>query len=177
MPSIIEAYTQGGGDPVIADSTVKAYLIEYQTLTSHGHETVSDKAYPTDIARAPGVAILSPLKWDEDSDDTKKGLIHVPIHNPPGITTSWHLNSLYVKFVSEEGATVETISIYYDGDLKVSASTKTGAAFHVDFTTTEAADYKYVRPKGISITLELAFPRKKSAINLYSVTLLYQAKN
>lgn len=174
MPSIVEAYTQGGGDPVIPATSVQAYLIEYQTFTSHGHETVSDTAIPTTIARAPGVAILS---WDKDSDDREKGLVHVPIHNPPGITSTWHLNSLYVKFVSEEGAVVEAISIYYDGDQKVFVPTKAGGSFHVDFNTSEAADYRYVRPKGISITLDLRFPNRKSVIKLYSVTLIYQAKN
>lgn len=171
----LSAFEQHGGDLEISDTTEQAYLLEYQTVTSHGHETVSDNASETHVAHSPGVTILTPPAWNVNKDDTKEGRVHVPIHNPPGITTSWTLKALDVNFDSEESATVEKITLYYDGDLVVSASTRTSNKFHIDFTTTEAKKYSYVRPKGISIALEFAFPKAKSAIKLYSITLAYQA--
>lgn len=85
----------------------QAHLIQYQTVTSHVHETVSDKANPTDVAHSAGVAILTPLNWNVNKTSTKEGRVHVPIHNPSSIATSWVLDALDVNFASEEGASVE----------------------------------------------------------------------
>lgn len=167
--------TQHGGVLQIPNTQELAYLLEYQTVTSHGHEAVSDKAPEANIAYSPGVAIITPHNWNTNKPITREGRVHVPIHNPPGITTSWLLNALDVNFDSEDDGSVEKISIYYDGALVVSASTKSTSQFYIEFNTTEAETYGYVRPKGISIALDLAFPKVHSAINLYSITLAYQA--
>lgn len=167
--------TQHGGGLVVSTTQEPAYLLEYQTVTSHGHEAVPDKAPEADIAHSPGVAIITPHNWNTNKPITKEGRIHIPIHNPPGITTRWLLNALDVNFDSEDDGSVEKISIYYDGVLVVSASTKSTSRFYIDFNATEAETYGYVRPKGISIALDLAFPKLHSAIKLYSVTLAYQA--
>lgn len=162
------------GNLDIEDTDVQAYLIQYQTVTSHGHETVSDKAHPTDVAHSTGVAILTPHNWNTNKDSTKEGRVHVPIHNPPGITTSWLLEALEVNFQSEEGAAVEKTELYYDGNLQFSHSQKTSNKFHVKVTG-EDIKIGYVRKRGISVALELAFPKAKSAIKLYSVTIVYKA--
>lgn len=120
------------------------------------------------------MAILTPHNWNVNKLHTKEGRVHVPIHNPPGITTSWLLEALEVKFQSEEGAAVEKTELYYDGDLQFSDSQKTSSTFHIQVTGKDV-NIGYVRKRGISVALELAFPKAKSASKLYSVTILYKA--
>lgn len=167
--------TQHGGGLVVSNTQELAYLLEYQTVTSHGHEAVSDKAPEADIAHSPGVAIITPHNWNTNKPITREGRVHVPLHNPPGITTRWLLDALDVNFDSEHDGSVERISIYYDGALVFTTSTKSTSRFYIDFNTTEAGDYGYVRPKGISITLDLGFPKAHSLIKLHSLTLAYRA--
>lgn len=156
-------------------TTTQAYLIEYQTVTSHGHEAVSDGVIKTNVAHSPGVAILTPPNWDPNNSNSKKGRVHVPIHNPPGITKGWYLEDISVNFEGVHDASVATVSLFYDAKQEVAINSNTDSAFHVAFTANEARKLAYVRPTGIAIALDLRFPEADSAIKLYSITLLYKA--
>lgn len=160
--------------PAKAEVKDQAYLIQNQTVTSHGHETVSDYANPTNVAHSPGVAILTPHNWDADKGSTNTGRVHVPIHNPPSITTSWVFDTVYIKFASEEGATVEKIGLYHDSDLKISVGISATSSFHIQITGTEAK-IAHDSQTGLSLALDLAFPKEKSAIKLSSVSIIYKA--
>jgi len=166
---------QHGGGVVPPTTTAQAYLIEYQTVTSHGNEAVSDGTIKTNINHSTGVAILSPPNWDTNDSSTQKGRVHVPIHNPPGITKGWNLQDISVNFEGENDASVSTIKLLYDGQVAVSINTNTDSTFNIVFTQDEGEKYAYFRPTGISLTLDLKFPEKDSDIKLYSVTLLYKA--
>lgn len=225
------------------DKPVQAYLnVERQTVTSHGHESVSDREQKIKVEHSPGVTWLTPLDWDARADLTKKGRVHVPIHNPPGFTVDfrprppriggfnpavdnlpvdykpavdesslpggigvfnplprgidgfWALEAIDLNFDSVHYGTVVKVSLYYDGYLVVSKKppVKFDTKFNptninkprpddqdqlveIQFTTAEAREYGYVPPKGISVTLDLEFPEERSAIKLYSVTLVYKA--
>lgn len=148
----------------------RAYLSDYQTVTSHGNETVPDEQIVTHVAHLPGVAILSPAGLDKHNVDHNKGRVHTPIHNPPLIVGEWDLRDLYVNFESIKDATVEDVALYYDGRLVFSAKTHQKKRFHINF---EGSKYRYSPPEGISITLTLGFPSRESAIRLYSITLGY----
>lgn len=176
MSHIPKPYTQhGGGVKPPPTTAAQAYLLEYQTVTSHGNEAVSDGIIETNVNHSAGVAILSPPNWDTNDSSTKKGRVHVPIHNPPGITKGWNLQDISVNFSGENDASVATIKLFYDGNESVSVNTNTNSTFHIEFTQDESGKYAYFRPTGISLTLDLRFPEKDSIIKLYSITLLYKA--
>lgn len=164
---------EGGVNP--PTTTAQAYLILEQTVTSHGHEAVSDWERKIDVAHSPGVAILTPFKWDVNVSSSKKGRVHVPIHNPPLITKGWYLYDISVNFGSVDDATVDNVVLYYDGTAVTSYNSNKNSTFYISFTAEEAKKYAYVSPSGIAIALDLKFPEEKSAINLYSITLLYGA--
>lgn len=72
------------------DKPVQAYLnVERQTVTSHGHESVSDREQKIKVEHSPGVTWLTLLDRDDRIVFTKKGRVHVPIHNPPGFTVDF----------------------------------------------------------------------------------------
>ena len=167
--------TQHGGPVSPPTTTTQAYLIEYQTVTSHGNEAVSDGAIKTTVAHSPGVAILTPSNWDTNTSSSKKGRVHVPIHNPPGITKAWYLEDISVNFESVNDASVVTVTLFYDGKQVFANNSNTDSAFNVAFTADEAKKYEYPRPTGIAVALDLKFPEADSAIKLYSITLLYKA--
>jgi hypothetical protein len=166
--------TVDGGD-VTVTSKVQAYLIEYQCVTSHGNEAVSDATTKTNVGHSSGMTILTSFKYDQNDNNTKKGLVHVPIHNPPSMTKHAYLQSIYVKFKGFNDATVESVILYYDSNVMVATNTRKSDTFHIDFSTNEASFYQYVVPTGISVTLDLRFPNENSSINLYSITLVYKA--
>lgn len=121
------------------------------------------------------MAILNPPNWDTNDSNSKKGRVHVPIHNPPGITKGWNLEFISVSFESANDASVANVNLFYDGKLAVAINSNTGSAFYVAFTADEARKYEYVRPTGIAVALDLRFPEADSAIKLYSITLVYKA--
>lgn len=150
----------------------------YQPVTSHGHEAVSDSFIKTNVAHFPGVAILTADNWDPTS---RKGRVHVPIHNPPGITNAWYLKDISVNFESvKDGpalndASVVTVTLFYDGKEVVAINTNAESVFNISFSEDEAREYEYVVPTGIAVALDLSFPGPDTAIKLYSITLLYRA--
>ena len=173
-PSSVGQGTGYGGD-VIVSSTNQAYLIEYQCVTSHGHETVSDASIKTNVEYALGMAVLKPLKYNVNDSNSKKGVVHIPIHNPPAMTLAAYLQNIVVKFNSVDDATVNSVSLYYDNIRKVTISMNESDTFHINFNANEAKEYAYEIPTGISVALDLRFPNAKSCINLFSVTLVYKA--
>ena len=173
-PSSVGQGTGLGGD-VIVTSANQAYLIEYQCVTSHGHETVSDAIIKTNVEYAVGMAVLKPFKYNVNESNSKKGLVHIPIHNPPAMTLAAYLQNIVVKFDSVDDATVRSVSLYYDNIMKVIVSMNESDTFHINFNAKEAKEYAYEIPKGISVALDLRFPNAASCINLFSVTLVYKA--
>lgn len=171
-PQGVQPYIQHGGPVSPPKTTTQAYLIQYQTVTSHGHEAVSDGVIKTNVAHSPGVAILTPHNWDPSS---RKGRVHIPIHNPPGITKAWYLEDISVNFESVNDASVVTVTLFYDGKQVVAINSNTERVFHIAFSADEARKYEYVIPTGIALALDLSFPEAHSAIRLYSITLLYRA--
>lgn len=163
------ASRHSGGVPVPTNGE-QVPLVEFQTVTSHGHEAVSDGTIKTSVEYSAGVATLAPTTTAD-----QKGLVYVPIHNPPSIIGGWALQDISVNFDSEKDATVNTVNIYYDGGEIVSLDSTSRKAFYYVFSKQEASSYAYPAPKGITVGLGLVFPVKDSKINLYSVTLLYRA--
>jgi len=170
----------GDGDAVTVSSTTAATITDYQCVTSHGHETVSDASSPTKIEFTLGKATLSPAGFLTGQADTQKGLVHIPIHNPVEMTQTANLKNIIVKFDNFNDANVDTVYLYYSNDRvhKESLSPKKINTFHIDFDTDEALTraYTYTPPRGVSVALNLEFPHSDSKIFLYSVTLVYQAK-
>ncbi|PQE09996.1 hypothetical protein CJF31_00003917 [Rutstroemia sp. NJR-2017a BVV2] len=173
--SSLQASSTGDGTDVTTTSTTQAYLIDYQCVTSHGNETVSDAAKPAVISHYPGKATITPYKYDVNDPNTHESIVHVPVHNPPAMTKPAYLQNILVKFDSAYDAAVDSVNLYYDSKLLVSTNTGKKNGFHIDFSTNEAKNYAYQVPTGISVELDLRFPRPNSAITLYSVTLVYKA--
>jgi hypothetical protein len=171
----IKPSSSGDGSNVTVSSTTQAYIIDYQCVTSHGNEAVSDATSNTAIGHNPGNAILTPAAYDVNKADTKKGMVHVPIHNPIQMTKAATLQNIIVKFDATSDATVESVALYYDATQVVKVISKKGATFHVDFSGAEITTYAYAVPTGVSVALDLRFPNSDSSITLYSVTLVYQA--
>lgn len=163
------------GFPIVRNSPAKVYLVEYQTVTSHGHEAVSGAVRKTTVSYYPGAAFLTPYEWNDSDPHTKIGRVHVPIHNPPNINERWYLENISVNATSENGASVDYVTLYYDSEKVVTQKGHTTGVFHIEFNADEAKKYAYVPPKGISIQLILKFPKAESFIKLSSVTLLYKA--
>lgn len=170
-------FSQQGGeiDEKYYKGTYQASLMKYQCVTSHGNETVSDADSPTAIGHSPGVVKLTPIAFDPNDPSTQQGVVHIPIHNPPTVTQASVLQSLQVQFKSNN-AWVESLSLYYDKDIVFSAKTEANKTFHLDLTNREEfTKATYLAPRGICLQLTLSFPGKDSVIELYSVTLTYQA--
>jgi hypothetical protein len=68
----IDASIKDGSD-VTVTSTV------YQCATSHSNVTVSDATSKTTVGYSSGMAIFTPLKFNQYDSNSKKGLVHVPI--------------------------------------------------------------------------------------------------
>lgn len=176
MSGSILASSTGDGSNVTVTSTTQVSLMDYQCVTSHGNETVPDTASPTTVNHYPNRAVLTPFKWDSSTASTKKGSVHVPIHNPPAVVNrSMYLQNIIVKFDVTSDAVVNTVTLYYDSQSIVQTNMSKEGTFHIDFTTNEAQAYAYIVPAGISVQLDLRFPNEDSSINLYSVTLVYKA--
>jgi hypothetical protein len=172
----LSASSTGDGTNVTVKGGVATYVDNYQCVTSHGNETVSDSASQTAVDHSSGKATLRPSSYDKDDRTTQQGTVHVPIHSPPGI---WNqkltLQNILVNFDEANDASVESVALYYDSKQVVLIKTSKRSSFHIDFTSTESSDYAYPVPNGICVTLKLKFPHADSSIDLYSVTLVYKA--
>ena len=155
----------------VPTSTVHAYLIDYQTLTSHGNEAVSDATIITNVAHSPGVAILSATNWRTTERLSRKGRVHVPIHNPPNINGKWRLSNISVNSEGENGGSVDTVLVYYDQTLTMGVEPRATRAFNFPVD----GDI-YPPPKGIVVEVNVNFEGSESTVKLYSVTLLYQVQ-
>ncbi|PHH92988.1 hypothetical protein CDD83_2821 [Cordyceps sp. RAO-2017] len=163
--------TIDGGDIPVTNSITAVGLVEYQCLASHGHVAVSDATAPTTVTYFPGKAVLK-----APSASVKKGRVHLPVHDTPEVVDkTYALYHIRVNFEIESEASVDFVTVYYDSTKVVSTDVNKKNTFHVDFTANEAMKYKYDVLAGIAVTLDLSFPDPKSAINLYSVTLVYKA--
>ena len=172
----MRASTVRDGDVSVPSGSSTATLYSCQTVSSPGHETVSDSSSKAVVKYYPGKATIGPFGYDESNSNTKKGIVYVPIHNPPVITTQLTLSNILIKFDVLSDATVDTVTLYYDNKEMVETSgLSKKKTFHIDFDNKEASTYAYVPPKGVSVMLDLRFPNLDSSINLYSVTLVYKA--
>jgi len=170
-----EAYQLGGGSGGPFTSTTQAYLIDLQCVTSHGNEAVPDASVKTTVNHSPGVAFLTPFNYDTNDKSTQKGLVHVPIHNPPAMTKAAYLQQISLKFDSVDGATVDSVILYYDSQDVFTADTKNKKTFYVSLNADESKSCAYAPPPGICVSLSLGFPNSGSCIKLWSVTLVYKA--
>ncbi|PQE08503.1 hypothetical protein CJF30_00005344 [Rutstroemia sp. NJR-2017a BBW] len=173
--STLQASTTRDGTDVPTASTTQAYLINIQCVTSHGNETVSDADKPAVIAHYPGKTSITPYNYDVNDPTTQESVVHIPVHNPPAMTKPAYLQNIVVNFDAAYDAAVDSVNLYYDSQLLVSTNTGKKNGFHIDFTTNEAQTYAYQVPTGISVALNLKFPRQNSSLTLYSVTLVYKA--
>lgn len=169
--------TTRDGNGVTVTSTTIVGLLEYQPVTSHGNEAVSDADTPTIVEHSSTEARLKPSAYNPTDRESQKGLVHVPIHNPPATFKTLYLQDILVECNCFYDATVESVTLYYNSDEVVKTVTKKGQTFYIDFTDKGSIHKTYVAPKGISVALDLRFPDEKSSINLISVTLVYKAAN
>jgi len=170
MASNEPSFTHDGSD-VIVSSEITVQLMDYQCVTSHGVEAVSDAGNPTNVTYSPGKAVLKYV-----SPSKAHGRVHVPVHNPPEVVDKkLALNNIIVSFAAQGGAIVDMVTLYYDSAMIVSTDTKKTKTFNVQFTQNERNRYAYTVKSGISVMLDLNFPNAGSFIELYSITLVYQA--
>jgi len=167
-PDVIEAYTTRGGGPQVTTSTTIAYTADYQCVTAHGHETVSDATTKTVVTYEPGMAILGPYNYG------KKGFVHVPIHNPPQMIKTLTLQNIYLNFDNNDDAKIKEVDLYYDKVKKKDFEMDRGKTFTIDLDLKESQMAAYEVPTGISVMITCSFPRPGSYIRLYSVTLVYK---
>ncbi|KAJ6445113.1 DUF396 domain protein [Purpureocillium lavendulum] len=169
--SHVPASTTSDGRDVDITSNTTVSLVEYQSLASHGIVAVSDAGEPIAVTYFPGKAVLK-----APNSSIKKGKVHVPIHDTPEIISkTYALENVLVYFDVESDAVVDTVTIYYDATKVVATNVNKKNTFHIDFSANEAKKYAYVVTSGICATLDLTLPHSESAINLYSVTLVYKA--
>jgi hypothetical protein len=171
----MQASTTHDGDGVDINTNIQAYLTQFQCVTSHGNETVSDAKIPTHVAYLPGMAVLAPANYNPSDSRTKRGMVHVPIHNPPTLTKTPILEDIIVRFDSSGDATIDSVAVYYDTTSVFKVGVKKSGTFYVKLSNAEASSAAYVKPIGICVTLDLRFPEADSSIDLYSVTLVYKA--
>jgi len=158
------------GDDVTTKDNTKSAVAAYQTASAHGNAVVSDATTPTIIKYGPGKAILSRA----NNKDT--GIVHLPIPNPPQLSTALNLQSLLINFdTSENDTTITKVVLYYDDKEIFSQATDESTTFHLDTQGTEPTLFAYVVPSGISVELDLKFRNSSSTVTLRSVTLVYKA--
>lgn len=170
----IEAATKRSGDLNVPPTTVQAYLVVDQTLTSHGNEAVSDGTIITNVAHSPGEAILTANHWNVNDSDSWKGRVHVPIHNPPNVTQRWYLRDISVNLEGVNNGSVEFVTVYYDQIPIKTEEPNAKRAFNYWYDDHELEAYP--PPKGIAVDLVLRFPERNSSVKLYSIALLYEGK-
>ncbi|UNI17009.1 hypothetical protein JDV02_003389 [Purpureocillium takamizusanense] len=171
MATHIDASTTKDGRDITVASDTEVSLVEYQCVTSHGNTAVSDASDPVAVSYSPGKAVLR-----APSASVKKGRVHIPVHDPPGVLDkTYALENILVSFDVESDASIDMVTLYYDGAKVVSTNVTRKNTFHIDFSTNEAAKYAYVLPSGICLSLDVVFQSAKSVVQLYSVTLVYRA--
>jgi hypothetical protein len=166
----IKAETMHGGKDIVATSEKPVMLLDYQYVTSHGNEAVTDAEKPTSVAHYPGKAVLKCA-----SSTKTKGRVHLPIHNPPQVVGQVQaLKNIAVCFQATD-ATIQTVTLYYDTKLITQIDCSRPTTFNAEYTPKESIEYAYVITSGISVMLDLKFENSDAVVNLYSVTLAYQA--
>ncbi|KAH8808514.1 hypothetical protein F5884DRAFT_373904 [Xylogone sp. PMI_703] len=168
--SIIRAATTNEGNDPTYTSTTQSNVIDYQPVTSHGNAAVSDGDTKTTVAYYPGYSLLTP-----GSSTAKSGIVHLPIPNPPQLSTQLILQDILVNFETKGDAQISSVTLYYDGNKVVNNNPAESDTFYIAYTAQESINYAYVEPKGISVALTLSFPANTASVKLYSVTLIYQA--
>ncbi|KAI0435518.1 hypothetical protein F4803DRAFT_557917 [Xylaria telfairii] len=114
----LRSLTSDGASLTVSSST-QAYTTDYQCVTAHGNAVVSDGVSQTTISHGSGKAILTPLKYDVNDAKSKKGMVHISVHNPPAMTNKAYLQNLLIRFDNESDATIESAAIYYDQKSKL----------------------------------------------------------
>jgi len=165
----METIRKNTGDSfTIPDGTV-ATVQAYQTATAHGNAVVSDATKPTTIKYGPGKAMLSPVGTALES------IVHVPISNPPNLSTTSDLQALLIKFDTSD-AWITGVTLYHNETLMFTYKTNETEDFYLTFTSTESDTYSYKVPEGISVALNLKFRTNSSVgVTLRSVALIYKA--
>lgn len=165
----MEAIKKNNGDNVKTTDSTEATVEAYQTATAHGNAVVSDATKQTTIKYGPGQAILSPVGAALES------IVHVPISNPPQLSTASELQALLIKFDTSD-AWITGVALYYDNKQIFTYKTNETQDFYLTFTSTESSNYAYKVPTGISVALNLKFRTSSSlGVTLRSVALVYKA--